>query len=81
MVGERVNRNKPIMVIADLRGSTCCLFCNHFSLHSGSHCTMMDITQILPPELFSEILKYVPVPDVSKVKQVKRQSLMYEHVR
>ena len=81
MVGERVNGNKPIMVIANLRGSARCLFRNHFSLRSGSRCTMTDITQILPPELFSEILKYVPVPDVSKVEQVKRQSLMYEHVR
>ena len=81
MVGEQVNGNKPMMVITDLRGSARCLFRNHFSLRSGSHCTMTDITQILPPELFSEILKYVPVPDVSGVKQVKRQSLVYEHVR
>ena len=81
MVGERVNGNKPMMDFADLRRSACCLFRNHFSLRSGSRCTMTDITQILPPELLSEILKYVPVPDVSKVEQVKRQSLMYEHVR
>ena len=32
---------------------------------------MTDITQHLPPELLVEILRYLTVPDILKLKQVK----------
>ena len=34
---------------------------------------MSDITQRLPPELLMQILGYVSVPDILRLKQVKLQ--------